>query len=374
MSADDEQEASSDDTNRGSMTTPRAPKRGLNSTSRSVSPPPRRQKLHGSETSIDHVEAVEGIKKTPEVIKIVSWNVNGISKFFQKRLDPEPAGLRTHLKRHEWPQLLCLQEVKVNAKDNATQRRLQNCANESSTPEEPRYDVIFSLPRDPHNATGFGGKVHGVASLIRNDFVSSVTMTRRPDWDSEGRILIHEIGLHLVIFNGYWVNGTDLPWRNASGAVEGTRHDLKLRYHHHILTEALDYQRRGFHTLLVGDMNVAIDQRDGHPRLRTTPIQHVRNRIDFNAKFLKQPDGMRGIDVFRHFHGDLRKYTYYSTQKPWGQSCDRVDHIIASQSLLDSSSLVDSDICDNQNDAAHSDHVPLWVKVRLRPPIKPDIP
>jgi exonuclease III len=264
--------------------------------------------------------------------------------------------------------------VKINAKDTPTQRRLRNCANEGSSPGEPRYDVIFSLPRDPHNASGFGGKIHGVASLIREDFVSAITITRRPDWDLEGRILIHETDTGLALINGYWVNGTDLPWRNANGATEGTRHDLKLRYHHDILMEALDYQRRGFHVLLVGDMNVAIDHRDGHPRLRTTPIQHVRNRTDFKSKFLTQPDGMQGIDVFRHFHGDLRKYTYYSTHKPWGQSCDRVDHIIASQSLLETSALVDSDICDNQNDAAHSDHVPLWVELKLPPRTIPKIP
>lgn len=338
-------------------------KRELDSTSRTVSPPAQRRKVHVANPGDDvGVEASPG--SDTRLIKVVSWNVNGVGPFFQRKLDAVNCyPLRSKLLRLGWPQLCGLQEVKISLKDEATQRRLQNAANEGSGPGEPTYGIVFSLPRDPHNAKGFGGKVHGVASLIRNDFVSSVVATRRPDWDLEGRILIHETAFQLVIFNGYWVNGTEAPWKNASGKPEGTRHELKLRYHGLILKEVLDYQKRGQHVLLIGDMNVALDWRDGYPNLRTSPAQHVKNRYDFNKKFFLDKEGMQGVDVFRHLHGDARKYTYHSSGRTWAKSCDRVDHIIASRSVLEISAIVDSDICDTKEDAAHSDHVPLWVTI-----------
>jgi exonuclease III len=353
------------------MFEPSSRKRALESTARTVSPPARRRKSHASDSN-DHVGADPSLELSTKSIKVVSWNVNGVGPFFQRRLDrPDASPLRSKLKRLGWPQLCCLQEVKINSKDAATQRRLHHAANEGHLPGEPTYNAEFSLPRDPHNAKGFGGKVHGVASLIRRDFLPHISTTRRPDWDLEGRILIHETTMRLIIFNGYWVNATDAPWRNSRGKPEGTRHDLKLRYHTLILKEVLIYQERGFHVLLVGDMNVALDMRDGYPRLRTSPARHVKNRQDFNCKFFLDEAGMRGIDLFRHIHGDERKYTYYSSQGEWGSSCDRVDHLIGSSSMVERSTIIDADICNTREDAAHSDHVPLWVNID---PSKLDLP
>ena len=339
------------------------PKRELDSTSRTVSPPAQRPKVQVSNPA-DHVRVETSPGSDTRLIKVVSWNVNGVGPFFQRKLDAVNGyPLRSKLLKLGWPQLCGLQEVKISPNDTATQRRLQNAANDGSRPGEPTYKIVFSLPRDPHNAKGFGGKVHGVASLIRQDFATSIAATRRPDWDLEGRILIHETALNFVIINAYWINGTDAPWKNANGKPEGTRHDLKLRYHDMILKEVIDYQNRDQRVLLVGDMNVALDKRDGYPNLRKSPVQHVKNRYDFNKKFFLDDEGMQGVDVFRHFHGNTRKYTYHSSGKAWGVSCDRVDHIIASRSLLDVSAIVSSDICDTKEDAAHSDHVPLWVTI-----------
>ena len=333
----------------------------LQSVTRSVSPPAKRRKLRVPAS--DHAE-VDASTKPASVIKVVSWNVNGVGPFLQLRLDAVSISpLRDKLRRHDWPQMCCLQEVKISPGDSHTQRRLQNAVNEGLLSGEPAYEILYSLPRDPHNAKGFGGKVHGVASIIRKDFASRIIRTRKPDWDLEGRILIHETNLDLIIINGYWVNGTSAPWRDGNGRADGNRHDLKLRYHDRILNEALRYQQQGCHVLLVGDMNVALDNRDGHPKLRTAPIQHVHNRTDFNRKFFLDRQGLKAVDVFRHVHGDARKYTYHSSHTEWGMSCDRVDHIIASRSIVNSSAIVDSDICDTREDAAHSDHVPLWVSI-----------
>ena len=356
---------------------PLSGKRGLASIDRAVSPPATRKKLdHVSDVPTkSHVEDLsEDLSpSSSDSLKVVSWNVNGVGPFLQKRLqfhtgiNASQKSLHEVLRRHKWPQLLCLQEVKIRNGDDVTQRQLQKAANADASPNEPTYEITFSLPRDKFNATGFGGKVHGVASLIRSDFLLMIKKTEAPAWDLEGRILIHELHCGLVVINGYWVNGTSALYRNPkTGLHDGDRHDLKLRYHNHILEETLTYQKEGKYVVLVGDMNIAPDYIDGYPNLRTNPIQHVRNRQDFNDKFLNDPNGMRGVDVFRHLRGKQKKYTYHSPNRPWGASMDRVDLIIASRSLIDAAAaVVDCDTCDSQADIGHSDHVPILIVVNL---------
>ncbi|KAI1617307.1 exodeoxyribonuclease III [Exophiala viscosa] len=340
-------------------------KRSLSTTGRSISPPPLQRKIP---RLTEHVSSTR--EPSVDQLRIFSWNVNGVGPLLQKQLSfsaDSLSPLRTFLKRHHWPQFLCLQEVKISSKDTATQRRLQAAANQSAAGDEPSYTIEFSLPRDKYNATGFGGKVHGVATLIRDDFGSRLRATRRPDWDLEGRVLVHELDMGLVVINGYWVNGTSNPYRDPeTGQVVGTRHDHKLRFHQWMLDEALRLERSGLHVILIGDMNIARARIDGHPNLRTSPVQHVKNRADFNAKFFTYENGLSAVDVFRHKHGNRQKYTYHPRGRNWGESCDRVDLIVVSRSLVDPlDAVAETDILDNALDRGHSDHVPLWVALDM---------
>lgn len=351
---------------------PSAVKRKLSSSARSVSPPPLRRRIEQTEKHSPPPEPIQ--QDTKSTWKLYSWNVNGIGPLIQRKISFQPNAvcpLRSFLKEHDWPAFLCLQEVKINRNDEATKHRVEVAANSGNIDDEPTYTTFFALPRDRFNAIGFGGRVHGVASLIRDDVLKAHNLsTTNPDWDLEGRVLVHEFkDLPLVVINGYWVNGTSNPYRNPkTGEEEGTRHDHKLRFHKHMLDLCKSFEERGKSVLLLGDMNVAPQRIDGHPNLRTSPFQHVRNRADFNAKFLDtEPDeGLRGIDVFRHVHGSQRRYTYHGRNRPWGESCDRVDLIIASRKLVESRSIVvATDICDNPKDRGHSDHVPLWVQLDI---------
>lgn len=273
-------------------------KRKLSSTARSISPPRIRRKPPAS-TSPKPINQNDN-----DILTFYSWNVNGINPLLQKKLDFSTTTaltpLRTFLKDHNWPHILALQEVKINRLDAKTQRLVEIAANSGNKPDEPTYTTHSSLPRDKHNATGFGGKVHGVATLIRDDIPSTITTTR-PDWDLEGRVLIHDFtALNLVVVNGYWVNGTSNPYRDPdTGDVTGIRHDYKLRFHGHMLRLCKSLDSQGKSVILLGDMNIAPARIDGHPNLRTSPVQHVINRADFNEKFLsKKTDEERfdGVD------------------------------------------------------------------------------
>lgn len=339
-------------------------KRRLSSVSQSISPPPLRRRKLGEQT----VSAPASEKH--DHLVIYSWNINSVKPLLQKRIDFTKSAiypLREFLKSHQWPQLLCLQEVKISRTDEKTQQQVQLAANAGSHPGEPMYTTKFSLPRDKFNATGFGGKVHGVATLIRDDYYHSGLATSKPDWDLEGRVLIHEYQLlPLVVINGYWVNGTSNPYRNIdSGEAEGTRHDHKLRFHENMLKLCKKIEESGKSVILIGDMNVAPSTIDGHPDLRTSPVQHVLNRADFNTKFFgpKSKGGLGAVDMFRHLHREAKRFTYHGRGRPWGESCDRVDLVVVSDSAVRSGAIVDCEICDTPQERAHSDHVPLWVSI-----------
>lgn len=327
---------------------------------------------------------------------------------------------------------------------------------EAAEEEGPRYVVRYSLPRDRFNARAFGGKMYGVCCAVRRDVVERYAVRFRDvKWDLEGRVLACELqwreeggegegvesededadtldkpsrgnsiaaedpagpqdNIHpttpprtattrrpspspnckkLVIINGYWPNGTANPYKSpTTGRPTGTtRHDHKRRFHAQMLAETQRYQRDGWHVVLIGDMNVARSALDGHPGLRLG-LEHVRNRADFEVKFLSQMDGeagMSGVDAFRWLHGAERKFTYYGRGVEWGSSCDRVDLVVLSRGLVGGKgggkgdvteewkggdggdggdgkgcwqgALVQSDILDSSEERGHSDHVPLFV-------------
>ncbi len=341
--------------------------------SRGVSPPPtKRRRISSSQSKVD-------LRNLNQTLQMWSWNVNGIAPLIQKPIIAFFGGkkrpktpLRAFLHRHGWPDVVCLQEVKIKSTDLATQRMVEAAVRKGHEQvEEPNYVVRFCLPRDKHNASAFGGKMYGVACIIREDFWTDVETCREVNWDVEGRVLVLETKYKLAILNIYAVNGTDNPYKDPeTGEIKGTRHDRKLQLHQELLDECLRLENAGFDVLLVGDMNIAPGTLDGHPNLRTEPHQHVLNRADFNQKFFNAEDGLRAVDVFRNLHGDKKKFTYYPRNKEWGASCDRVDLIMASRTLVgESGILLESDILDTPQERSFSDHVPLFVfmdKERLK--------
>lgn len=392
--------------------------------------------------------------------EILSWNVNGIghllptdtkkiTNYFsagKKRpiveTESEPEGddeyhvdaiqnspLRNFLKRHNYPHMVCFQEVKIAPKDEKTKRAVGKAANanakvggeskegrdgvgDDAERQDPMYEAHFNLPRDKFNAKGWGGKIYGVCTLIRTDIPlsppkpseSSDTTnprvredqetgvldgtgmeegsakaegktedanitTRAPAWDVEGRVLITEFpSWKLVVINGYWVNGTTNGWHDSeNGEIKGTRHGAKRLFHSNMLKEVKDYEKKSWEVVLVGDMNIAPSAIDGYPGIRLGP-EHVKNRADFNTKFFvpENEDGMRGIDSWRYLKGGKRGYTYHGEKaSEWGVSCDRVDLGIVSRGAVDRGALMGAEIWESVEERGGSDHVPLSVVLDL---------
>ena len=349
-----------------------------------LSPPPlKRRKVASREGSpsrpAQEEVQIENIsqKHAKQALRVFSWNINGITPFLPPTtqkittfLASPPKGprlaqpsLRACLHRWSWPHILCLQEVKIASSDTKTLAIIKRVVNSpiGEEGEEPppsrQYDAHFCLPRDKHNATRFGGKVHGVCTLIRRDLPNVHIKT--VDWDLEGRVLISElVNDGLAVINIYAVNGTSYDYRDpASGKVIATRHDRKRAFHTHLRDEVRFYEQRGWDVLVIGDINISRTKMDSFPQLRIGE-EHVENRADFEEKIMKEA-GM--VDSFRFLHGQKRKYSYRPTHKPWGEGGDRVDMGLITRGLT--KRLGGADILDSVEERGSSDHVPLFVEL-----------
>ncbi|CAF9906944.1 MAG: hypothetical protein GOMPHAMPRED_004977 [Gomphillus americanus] len=317
-------------------------------------------------------------------LRIFSWNINGIDPFLQPAIttyftkssrkrqrspstDDEAtvgSSFRTCLARWQFPQIVGLQEVKIRPGDEKTMGRVRKAVATSSKTDQS-YRAFFSLPRDKYNAKGFGGKVYGVAMLVREDVIDAGATVSDIDWDLEGRILVLKLPKHkIAVFNVYAVNGTDNPYRNPNtGEVEGTRHDRKRQFHSDLHQEIQKLEADKWSVIVAGDLNIARSLIDGFPGIRMAAA-HIQNRADFESKFISNDgSGLCMLDTFRHLHDDERKYSYRSRGVTWGASCDRVDLILASRTA--GSAVSGADILDTILERGPSDHVPIYVTLEL---------
>ncbi|MCJ1289054.1 hypothetical protein MMC34_000586 [Xylographa carneopallida] len=381
-----------------------------------ISPPPsKRQRLNAPSADADKDTRPSGglapsLPSRPitslqeNQLRVFCWNINGINAFLQPTITsffhsskkrhpsrhassressppPPSPSLRDCLQRWKWPQVVCLQEVKIARTDVKIQQTVRKAVRaplnvlHRDSEQEPSYSAHFSLPRDKYNARGFGGKVYGVCTLILDDLVSDehsskADLIKEVPWDLEGRVLILELpSRKLAVFNIYAVNGTDNPYRDTrTGEVTGTRHDHKRAFHNDLQAECKSYESRGWAVVVAGDLNISRTPLDGFPGRRMGG-EHVTNRINFEAKFMdtKQEGGLEMVDTYRALHGDERKYSYRGRDGEWGSSCDRVDLILLSSNRLTEEriALIEADILDEEAERGPSDHVPLYATIQV---------
>ena len=78
------------------------------------------------------------------------------------------------------------------------------------------------------------------------------------------------------------------------------------------------------------------------------------------------PGSLRAVDSFRYLWPNEKKYTFTPRHLPWGSSCDRVDLILLSGSLVETKDVLQgADILMTSVERGPSDHVPLWVSLNL---------
>ena len=276
--------------------------------------------------------AVEAMLNAGTVTRILSWNVETPVPFLslpakavgssQSSAGSHPKYLRNMLKRHDYPDFLCLQELRARHAETEWIDALTNAVNGRDA--GPKYTTFTSLNRATRGQRHFG-----VATFVKNP--DAVQVGREVDWDTEGRIVILEMKSGWALVNVYALNGTDAPWKDAKGKGPiRTRNERKREFNRLLLRECQAMQARGLRVVLIGDFNIALAEPDSHPRLRMEH-PHALARKEFNEEFIP---GANVVDVFRHVHGDKRAFSWFAKGKPQGEDCARVDYALVALAAL----------------------------------------
>src|SRR5262245_45504716 len=140
-------------------------------------------------------------------VHVVSWNVENLAHHLGEK--PRHGALSDIARELGSPDVLCLQELRLRARDSELLRLAEQAL--------PEYRLTHSLADDPKNASFRGGCTYGVGTYARREL--GATALARQDWEREGRLDVIVLPtFRLAIANVYAVNGTSKPyWDHALG-------------------------------------------------------------------------------------------------------------------------------------------------------------
>ncbi|WP_394823900.1 exodeoxyribonuclease III [Pendulispora albinea] len=253
------------------------------------------------------------------MLTVTTWNVNGI-----RAREPE---VLTFIDRHR-PDVLSLQEVKASPDQvPAALRDLDS------------YWCYW------HGHKGYSG----VALLLSRQSFPERPVFAHPEFDHETRIVTATLG--TTVFTSVYVpNG-------------GKDFGAKTRFLNALATFTHAVHAEGRSLVLVGDMNVAREERDVHPTLRRpTEIGQTPNE----RAQLEHIIGEGLVDLSRRFHPDADQlYTWWA---PWRNMRARnigwrLDYVLASAALAEHASG-----CEVFPEFGTSDHAPVMASFDVAPP------
>jgi len=250
-------------------------------------------------------------------MKLATWNVNGIRARQAQLFDWLAA---------EKPDIVCLQEIKA--------------AHDQLTFELRDMEGYWSYW---HGDKGYSG----VALLVSKSLAGAMPMCSHPGFDFEQRIACATVASPVgavMIASVYVPNG-------------GKDFDAKMRFLHALESYVADAERDGRLLIVCGDLNVALEERDIHAKLRKPGLIGATPE---ERALLARIISLGLVDVHRKFEGgndDL--FTWWA---PWRQSKERnigwrIDYVLASKALAEhaKSAVV-------QREIGSSDHGPVVVE------------
>jgi exodeoxyribonuclease-3 len=255
-------------------------------------------------------------------MKIISYNVNGIraaiKKGFTEWLETHPADL------------VCIQENKAQQSD----------VDAKEINELGFEDHWFCAKKK-----GYSGVT--VFTKVRPDKVQCGTGHQVSD--DEGRVLQLDFG-KVKLINAYFPSGT-------SG-------DERQTYKYQWLEEFYNYlqelRKNNPYIILCGDYNIAHKEIDIHDPVRN------RNTTGFLPEERAWMDKFYSngwIDVFREFHPEPHRYTWWSQRFPSVRLSNkgwRIDYISVTENLRPY--LKNAEIF---TDIKHSDHCPVYAEIDI---------
>jgi exodeoxyribonuclease-3 len=243
---------------------------------------------------------------------LVTWNVNGIRARQHELSDLIAA---------ESPDVVCLQEIKAS-------------------PDQ--IPLLLSGIEDYSCCWHGAGGYSGVAILARHSFFTRPPVFSHPAFDVDRRIVVADVGI-CEVASVYVPNG-------------GRDFDQKMTFLTGLADWALETIARGRALLLAGDLNVAREERDVHPKERK-PNQ-IGTRPEERALLGRLLEG-GFVDVGRALDPDNAElFTWWA---PWRNLRQRnigwrIDYVLATAALGASARRAES-----RREFGTSDHAPLVV-------------
>ena len=271
-------------------------------------------------------------------VAILSWNVAGLTTFLEKSSDI----LKTIVKKHD-VDVICLQETKLS------QQLIPDI--DSKVGKLFDWDQVHISHNVSESRKGHAG-VCTISKMAPNS-VSKVidSVSSRHPSDADGRILVSDFGRCIVV-NVYVPNsGSRLV--NITKRLFSWDHDL-----HDLVTR---YQLKK-PTILLGDLNVAADERDIYDPKRhsRSPGFTAEERYNFAHFYIDAG----WIDTWRTLHPREIGYTFYSNrgrmrEKGLGW---RLDYFLVNKKDLEM--VMSSEILTAYPHV--SDHLPILLKIGPR--------
>jgi exodeoxyribonuclease-3 len=244
-------------------------------------------------------------------MRIATWNVNGIRA--------RQAELADWLGR-ERPDVLCLQELKAELPQIPEVCRIED------------YWVFW------HCRKGYSG----VSLHVRKDLVEREPVYSHPPFDMESRIVQTELG-NTVLASVYAPNG-------------GKDYPAKINFFERLIDWSGELHEAGRELILCGDMNIAAEVIDVHPKERNpATIGQKPEERELFAKLL----GKNLIDVGRSLNPDAQDM--FSWWAPWRSMRSRnigwrLDYVLASRAIATRATS-----CVVLKDVGTSDHAPVMM-------------
>lgn len=251
-------------------------------------------------------------------MKVITWNVNGI-RARQAQVQ--------ELLESEQPDVLCLQEIK---------------ATPAQVPE------LLVNPGEYWSAWHGAGGYSGVALLIRRTFATEAPRFWHPEFDFEQRIVVADVS------GPVGVNRSPVRFVSVYVPNGGKDYDAKMRFFGDLHRWLAETTQAGQVLVLCGDINVAREERDVHPKERkVNQIGTRQEERDLFARVL----GLGMTDVGRALDPDNNDlFTWWA---PWRSLRQRnigwrIDYVLATAAMG-----ATAVTCVSRRDFGTSDHAPV---------------
>ncbi len=256
------------------------------------------------------------------MVKLMSWNVNGLRAVYKK-------GLFTEVLK-EQPDIICIQETKMQ---------------EDQMPPElveqlPDYEInLASAERKGYSGVGTFSKLK--SKSVRKGFGSG-------RFDTEGRVLINEFD-DFTLFNIYYPNGK----------ASSERLQYKLDFYDFFLDYVEKLRMEGKNLVICGDVNTAHKEIDlARPRDNETVSGFLPIEREWMDKFV----GAGYVDTLRKFKPDPHIYTWWD-MKSGARARNvgwRIDYFYVNQEFEDK--VIEATVLP---DYLGSDHCPITLTLDI---------